>query len=204
MLFTKKTKFSITEKQLKEDVLDENGAVLVKINVRYPEIKCSKKDPLSRNCVKLYPKIAESFCSYAKKELKSAALKTKKESADGFAPFSAIMKWENVFENERFLCLITDVSVWDGRGVPETDRKIQVWEREFGTVCRFSYFFESEAKKLIYDEFSTDDTKKAFDRELFALTKDGFEFHIRCKNGYRTFLLPLSLLKEKSLLKKEI
>ena len=194
----------VTEKQLKEDVADENGEILVKINLRYPEIKCSKKDVLFRNCARLYPKMAEGFCAYAKKELKNAAMKSKKELSDDFSPFSAIMKWENVFESERFLCFITDISVWDGKGIPETDRKIQVWEREFGTVCRFSYFFENEVKKLIAEEFLTDDIRKAFDKELFSLTKDGFEFHIRCKTGYRTFLLPFSLLREKSLLKIEI
>jgi hypothetical protein len=204
MLFAKKTKFSITEKQLKEEVTDENGEVLVKINLRYPEIKCSKKDVLFRNCAKLYPKMAEGFCDYAKKDLKNAALKSKKEHPEDYSPFSAVMKWENVFESERFLCFITDISVGLGKGIPETDRKIQIWEREFGTVCRFPYFFENEVKKIIAEEFLTDDTRKAFDKELFALTKDGFEFHIRCKNGYRTFLLPFSLLKEKSLLKIEI
>lgn len=201
MLFTKKTRFSITEKQLKEELRDENGEILVKMNLRYPEIRCSKKDVLHRNCAKLYPKMAESFADYVKNELKKIALKSKKESPDVFLPFSALMKWENVFDDEKFLCIITDISVSDGKNAPETDRKIQIWDREFGTVCRFCYFFENGAKKVIHEEFLTDETRKSFDKELFALTKDGFEFHIKCKNGFRTFLLPFSFMQEKGLSK---
>ncbi len=201
MLFTKKVRFSINEKQQKEDIPDENGNVLVKVNLRYPEIKCSKKDVLFGFCSKLYPKMANGFFDYAKKDLKQIAQKVRNENAESFLPFSALMKWENLFIDERFLCILTDISVSDGKNVPNLERRIEVWEREYGTKCRFSYFFKNDAKKVIQNEVLDDENRKSFDKELFALTKDGFEFHVKQKHSYRTYLIPFSFLKEKELLK---
>ncbi len=201
MLFTKKNRFLVNEKQFKEDLLDEKNELLLKINLRYPEIKCKRKDVLSGSCATLYPKMADALIHNAKSELRKAAAEAKKANPDGFLPFAVLMNFENVFESERLLCIIVDISVSDGRNPPEIERKIQIWEREFGTKCRFSYFFKHDSHKKIKQDFVPEELQKGFDRELFAYREDGFEFHIRRKNGYRTVMLPFSVAKENEFLK---
>ncbi len=204
MLFTKKTRFSVTEKQIKEDICDQNGETVLKINLRYPEIKCDKRDPLLRDAVKFYPRFAEEFASCARNEFKKAALTSKEANSEGFVPFSALMNWENAFENEEYLCIVIDVSVSDGLFYLSSERKIQIWERAYGTKCRFSYFFKPDAHKKIIEEFIKPENKKSFDRELFALRENGYEFHLRCSSGHYTYLIPYSVSEELNLTKIKV
>lgn len=192
MLFTKKKRFSVTDKSIKEDILDANGDILIKINVRYPEIQCNERDPLNHNAVKFYKRIAESFAHSAKQDMAKAAEERKKSDID-FVPFSAVMRWSKTFESDDFLGFVIEFSVWDGKGKQSIERKTQVWERKFGTKCRFNYFFES---KILKETFTlSDKEKKSFDKELFALCENGFEFYLKGENGYKTYSLPLSASK---------
>lgn len=204
MLFTKKIVFSVIEKQIKDDLTDENGELLIKLNLRYPEIKCKKNDVLSKHCAGLYPEIANEFEKYARTELKKAVLEEKKNSFEYFVPYSVLMRWENAFESDDYLCIIIDLSVSDGRHPPKIERKIQIWERKFGTKCRFSYFFNNENKKVMIEKYISEDNRKKFDKELFALKKDGFEFHIAHRHGYKTVLVPFADAKNNGFLKNDL
>lgn len=189
MLFTKKKRFAVVDKLIKEDVLDSNGDTLIKINVRYPEIQCNERDPLNHNAVKFYKRIAEAFVHSAKHDMAKTAEERKKVDSE-FLPFSAVMRWTKTFENEEFLGFVIEFSVWDGKGKQSIERKTQIWERKFGTKCRFNYFFES---KILKEFFGNE--KKGFDKELFSLCENGFEFYLKGNDGYKTLSIPLSASK---------
>lgn len=178
MLFTKKTRFSIGEKQIKEELKSPEGVTALKINIRYPEIKCQTRDPLSVNAAPFYKRVAEGFAEYAKNELASIAFVASK--TEGFAPYSAVMTYEKCFEDDRYISFYIDISVSDGIEAPITERKTQVWERKFGTKCRFLDFFEPKAVKDIFEGID----KRAVDRELFVMRDGGLEFFVRKDNGY--------------------
>jgi hypothetical protein len=105
-----------------------------------------------------------------------------------FVPFSAVMRWSKTFESEDFLSFVIEFSVWDGKNSQSVERKTQVWERKFGTKCKSSYFFEP--KKLKEEFANLYGEKTRFDKELFALCEDGFEFYEKGKDGYKTFRIP--------------
>ncbi len=192
MLFSKKTKFSVSEKQIKEDILSDNGMLLVRLNLRYPNITCPKRDPLIHNAVPFYPRLAEGIAYYARSDLKKAAMSAYNSSPDGFMPFSAVMRWEKTFENESYLSLLIDISVCDGIEPPMTERKTQVWERKFGTKCRFSQFFKSKSIDVIKD-YVGEENKKRFDRELFTLSENGAVFYLRDNGGYTSVEVPYTV-----------
>lgn len=178
MLFTKKMQFSVSEKQIREELKSPEGVTALKINLRYPEIKCSKRDPLSVNAAPFYKRIAEGFAEYAKNELASIAFAA--SETDGFSPYSAVMTYEKCFEDDRYISFYIDISISDGIAVPITERKTQVWERKFGTKCRFRDFFDPTSAKEIFEGAD----KHAVDRELFVMRDGGLEFFIRKDNGY--------------------
>lgn len=185
MLFTKKQKFSVNEGHIKEDMLSPDGTVVLKINLRYPEISCPKRDKLRINALPLYAKLSQGFAQYAKSELYKAALEKHAKMPEGFIPFSAVMRWEKTFEDDKYISFMIDVSVCDGETPPSFDRKTQIWEREQGTKCRSSHFFASKDAIIIDDA-----DKKMFDKELFVLRDDSFEFFIRQESGYKSLFLP--------------
>jgi hypothetical protein len=189
MLFSKKKRFSISDKLIKEDISTENGDILIKVNLRYPEIVCADKDPLSRNAVGFYKRIAEGFLHSVKQDMVKIASERKKNDGS-FVPFSAVMRWTKTFENEDFLSFVIEFSVWDGKSSQSVERKTQVWERKFGTKCRSSYFFEPKKLKEEFANLYGEKTK--FDKDLFALCEDGFEFYTKGENGYKTYRIPHS------------
>lgn len=180
MLFTKKMRFSIGEKQVKEELKSPEGVTALKINIRYPEIKCPPRDPLSVNAAPFYRRIAEGFAEYARSELAAIAFAASK--TEGFSPYSAVMTYEKCFEDDRYISFCTDISVSDGIEAPITERKTQVWERRFGTKCRFIDFFEPKAVKEIFESFD----KRAVDRELFVMRDGCLEFFVKKDNGYES------------------
>ena len=95
MLFSKKKKFEITEKQIKEEISSPDGAVILKINLKYPQIDCPKNDKMKIHAKPLYEKIAIGFSEYARTELSKKALDTYNAEPNGFSPFSAVMCWES-------------------------------------------------------------------------------------------------------------
>ncbi len=176
MLFQKKKSFSITEKQIKEELPDESGSTVLKINIRYPILNCPKKDPLLQNASGFYPRLAENFLLAAKSELLKASKAKKRADPEAFLPFSAVMSWRKMLESERFLSIVIDIFVSDGRE-QSTVRRTQVWERKFGTKCKSSMFFEKKELDLLRE--SKGINKKSFDRELFSINERGFVFYTK-------------------------
>ncbi len=185
MLLTKKKSFCIEEAIIKRDVTDENQETLVKINLRYPKIECGKKDPLNIFAKDFYKSFAESFAKYAETELIKRAKTAKSETEKAFVPFSAVMKYEVTQNDKDFLSLWFDVSICDGINLPSVERKTQVWEREFGTKCKSSYFIPKKEISEFLSESLTKEELKRFDNELFVLREDGLDFFLRENVGYR-------------------
>lgn len=196
MLFSKKTRFSVCEKQIKEDILSESGTIVLKLNLKYPNITCPKRDPLLQNAAPFYPRLAEGFAYYARADLKKAALAAFNASPESFTPFSAVMRWEKTFEDERYISFLIDILVSDGALPPITERKTQVWERKFGTKCKIGQFFNKKDVDNIINDYIGDENKKRFERELFTLSQDGLVFYLRTKNGFDAIKVPYAVSKQ--------
>lgn len=187
MLLTKKNKFALGEAHVKEELCGEDGAVLLKINLKCPEIECKKGDSLAVFARDFYKNFINAFAEYAKTELFKAALAAYKGAPQEFLPYSALMTYEVTYLDERFLSVVTDISVYDGIKGIGRERKTQVWEREYGTKCKISYFLSKnkldEIKKSL-----TRKQKRNADFELFALTEKGIELYLRSEDGYEKII----------------
>lgn len=180
MLLTKKNKFLITEAQIKEDLLAQNGDVLLKINIKYPDIRCGKNDPLNNYAVGFYNNLAKSFSNLAKTELLAAANTAYTANADTFLPYAAVIKYEMTLQNADFLSVITDISVSDGVSTPSLERKTQVWDRKNGTLCRMSDFIAKEKTEELIKKYG----KTIKRNELFVLRDNNIEMFVANGNGY--------------------
>ncbi len=190
MLLTKKKSLCIEDSVIKREVTDE-GICLVKINLRYPEIVCGKKDCLQLFARDFYKSLAESFEKYAANELLKKAKAAYSADPNSFNAFSALMKYEITRLDEKFLSVVTDISVCDGINPPSIERKTQVWERSFGTKCKAHYFMpKKELLKALSDVLGKDGLKR-LDPELFVLRDGNMEFFLREEGKYRAVTLPL-------------
>ncbi len=192
MLFTKKIKFSLIERQIKEELLSDNGTPLLKLNLKYPEIQCHKKDPLRKNAFEFYKRLAEGLEHYAKNDFLKTAKIAKSSSESVFVPYSVVMRWENTFESEKYLSILIEISISDGRNEPFKERKTQVWERKFGTKTHFSEFFDRKDIPRFIESYIGAENKKRFERDVFTLRDDRFEFHLRDGSGYIIRSIPAS------------
>lgn len=181
MLFSKKKQFAILEKQIKEELKDENGRTVLRLNLRYPELQCPKKDPLTRFAEPLYKKLAEGFAEYAKTELFK---KAKALTNEDFMPFSALMRFEKAFEDERFLSILVEFSVSDGKTEAFTERKAQTWDRKSGTLCGCNDFLERKTIDALKKEH-----RKLFDKTLFVLRNNEIVFFV----GDKTVSVPTDI-----------
>lgn len=184
MLLTKKNRFYIGEGNIKEELTDSNGVVLVKINIRYPEIQCGKRDKMAVFAKDFYKDTAESLKKSAQEELLPAARSAYANNPDEFVPFAAVMKYEITFESKDFLSVMQDIMVSDGKRNLINKKKTQVWEREYGTKCKLSYFIGKKDIAALIKENIAEENRKSFDKELFVMREDGFEFFIRQGDSY--------------------
>lgn len=180
MLLTRKNKFLLTEAQIKEDITSKSGDILLKINLKYPDIRCGKSDPLSKYAVGFYKNLAKCFESFAKNELLAAANAAYNTNKDTFLPFAAVMKYEITLQNADFLSVITDISVSDGADSPSLERKTQVWDRKSGMLCRLSDFVSKEKIEEWIQKYG----KSIKHSELFALRENKIELFVSNSNGY--------------------
>ncbi len=190
MLFNKKNRFQITERQIKEDIKNSDGVIMLKLNLRYPEIKCAKNDPLSKYAEKFYSQTAKAFSEYAKGDFLSSANTVYSARKEEFVPFSVVMRWECTFDNSEYLSIVTDFSVSDGINPPFNEKQTQVWSRKSGTKCTFHQLFDKNKLKNLTEPLLDKSEKKYFDKELFALRDNNVEFYILQKDRYRTLSFP--------------
>ena len=172
MFFSKKERLSIEETCVKKDLAASDNKVLVKINLRAPDIRCaSKKDPLLRRAKPFYDSLVSTLLACAENEIFKAA--TAKFAADPDArPAAAVMNWRITYLSDKYASFITDISVSDGANA-EFRRRTQIWDRESGQRVTFSFLPEKArlaAKRALYPE------GKAKDPETFALCEEGIEF----------------------------
>ena len=185
MLFKKKTRFEITDGLIKEEIKDE-GTVLVKLNIRYPEIRCKERDPLSHNAVGFYKRVAENLAYYGKSELLDSARTEKEQSTDSFMPYSVCMRYDVTYLSDEYLSVLLHISVSDGRRTPQTEKKAQVWERKFGTKCKPTYFMsKKELEKRLLDQ-GIEGMKARSLPDNFILRERGYEFLL--ENGKEIIL----------------
>ncbi|MBQ5838401.1 MAG: hypothetical protein IIW39_06975, partial [Clostridia bacterium] len=74
---------------------------------------------------------------------------------------------------------------------PSTERKTQVWERDFGTKCKAHYFMPKKDILLRLSEALEKDDMKRTDLELFVLRQDSLEFFLRGDGDYRSVVISL-------------
>ena len=190
LILTKKKELRIEEATVKKDVF-EGDICLLRINLRYPDIVCGKKDPLLTFACGLYKNIASAFLQYAESEIFKRAREAYIADSGAFAPFAAIMKYEITRCDGEFLSVILDMSVGDGRNNLTVERKTQVWERAFGTKCKSDYFMpKKEIESALAKSLERDEIKR-LDYELFALRDKGLEFFLRENGGYRSICIDL-------------
>ena len=169
MLFSKKKNFAVIERQHKEDLGDGEKTVL-KLNLRYPELQCSKNDPLHKFAKPFYENLSKRFLNFAKTELFNNA---KNAPSTAKAPFSALAKFEKSFENEDFLSILIEFSISDGISQPHIEKKTQTWNRSNGFLCSATDFVDENTIKTLKKEH-----KRNFDKNLFVLKNNGVEFFI--------------------------
>lgn len=185
MLLTKKKSLCVEEESIKREVTDADGECVLRINLKYPKLVCSKKDPLFIFARGFYKSLAEAFLKYAEAELAKRAREAKVSAVADFLPYSALMKYEITQCDERFLSVSTDISVSDGVSAPSVERKTQVWERQFGTKCKAEYFIPKKVLMGILKEKLNKEELKRLDCELFCLRDGEMEFYLRENGGYR-------------------
>lgn len=134
MLFTKKVPFSITEAQIKEDILSPENVILVKLNLRYPQFNCPKGDPLLKNAKPLYENIINNLAEFAKTELSKSALAEYKADDKSFRPFAAVTQWEVTEDTKDILSIHLTISIGDGKNPPSITEKSQIWDRHTGNL----------------------------------------------------------------------
>ncbi len=176
MLFNKKIKFSISESQIKEDFCADDKTVVLRVNLRFPQITCPKTDPLFKTAMPFYKSLGSGFYDYCKNGLFPIALKTYKENSDLFSPYSAIMRWENTFTDGGYISVIQKISVSDGNTPPITDIKTQVWQRQNGRKCKIWDFVSKDDLPEILKQYPALN-KKTLNLNLFTLRDQYIEVY---------------------------
>ncbi len=199
MLFTKNKKTEILEGIIKEELSDGQGNLLLKLNLKYPDIKCRKNDPLAVFAAPFYKKLALGLAEHARGELFKSASEAFSLDPASFLPYSAVMRYDIVNEDSNILSVALDISISDGQGRIRRERKTQVWEREFGTKCKISYFMpEKELKSKLLEKYPELDIKH-IDRELFSYKNGDIVFYSReneRENEYSVAIIEKNSIKE--------
>jgi len=191
MLFNKKNRFSVTEKQIKEELRSPDNSPILRINLRFPQINCSKKDPMYKTAGILYQRVADEFLKYAKSVLYNIALSAYSQNPADFVPFAALINWENTYEDSKNLSVMLNISVSDGKSPPNAELKTQVWQRDNGKKCRLQDFIPKSLLPLLADDYPSL-TKKSYREDNFVLRQNGIEVF----NADNTaVLVPYSKLK---------
>ncbi len=191
MLLTKRPRFLVSEQQIKEELFAPDGATVLKINLRFPQIQCDKKDPLFKTAAPLYPRVADSVFKYAKTELYAMAQRAYSASSEDFLPFAALMRWENTFEDSDYLSILLDISASDGKAPPSVERKTQVWDRRKGTLCQLTDFASPDKLKAFAAEQGIPKAKQLCKNRLFVLKEKGIVLYFPNMNGYTSIFMPL-------------
>lgn len=220
MFFLKNDTTVIQEETIKKDLCDENGRVLVHVNIAYPSINLKEKSRLKQNAQPFYERSAKNFLHFAENDLFERAKKL--ADKEGFRPCGAVMKFTCSYESKNILSIYTDISVFDGISEQNHLRASQVWNKDKGYMYGFNDIFAPSAKEFLLERFAsegntgvlpTEEYKKAlrkfFVENNFYITEKAVAFfypaeRLGSKPGVRVFLCDKEPLKEKKLLKVSV
>ena len=169
-----------SSKVIKNEYKDENGILLAKSNITFPEMT-KEFDSVSA----LYSDVADNFEKYIKRVIvKKASAKAKNES---FVPFGCVLKYVNTFEDERYLSIILDSHTFDGKRKSVTVRLSQVWSKDDKRIMSFRDFYKRSDRDRLVSFFTEEALKRQ--SEGTAEYKDNIESLIISKTDFSRFYL---------------
>lgn len=145
MIFLKNNNDSLLKKEIK-GVFPEEGEILVKYNISYPEIE--SKNSFGKVFCGFYSMMAKRFESFAKTRLYREALRYR-QLENEFRPFGAVLRYVCAFSDENVISIVTDAYVYCGGDKTESKRLSQNWDMKTGRLLLFEDFFTSEDKEHI-------------------------------------------------------
>lgn len=136
---------TLTGKSIRDTLKDEEGRVLVVVNIAYPACaekktlhgrllpgtaKSKKKTPLQQNLEPFYQRAAEEFAAFARGELLNKA----KANPNGTPPCGAVLRWKMTEESEEALTIRMDGSIFDGRDSYAIPPDVRCWNKRTGLL----------------------------------------------------------------------
>ena len=183
MLFTKRNELTVAEGLIKQDVTLPDGATAVRVNLKYPDFKCKKANKLSLFAIPFYKSVVNAVLEYSKGDFKKAALTAYTERKESFLPYSAVMRWENAFENSEYISIILEICFSYGEK-RSNEKSFQVWSKRDGKKCPYSDFITKEKLKEIKSTLPKEE-QKLFNKSDFVLRDGCLEFYIKSDDGYK-------------------
>lgn len=170
----------IGDKVIKNDHKDDSGRVCVRSNILIPEFGGEYADING-----FYADIAENFekylsCSLMKKISKFA-------DKDDFVPYGGVMKYKNTFENDKYISVIIDVHIFDGKKRSGKMRLSHVWSKSENRVMCFRDFYTRPDRGRIVDLIKAEAEKR--EREGISEYKRNIASLIRSKTDFSRFYL---------------
>lgn len=132
-------------KSIRDTLKDDEGHVLVVINITYPACaekktlhgrllpgitKSKKKTPLQQNLEPFYERAATEFAAFARRELLDKA----KANPDGTPPCGAVLRWRMTEESEEALTIRMDGSIFDGKNSYAIPPDVRCWNKRTGLL----------------------------------------------------------------------
>lgn len=131
---------------IRETLKDENGRVLVVLNIAYPacaekktlhgrllpgNAKNKKKMPLQQHLEPFYERAAAGFAAFARGELLDKA----KANPDGTPPCGAVLRWVMTEESEEALTVRVEGSIFDGKDSYAVPPDVRRWNKRTGLLA---------------------------------------------------------------------
>lgn len=135
--------FKVTSGVINDSVTKDTKKIVIK-NIRYPIFE-STDAHFEKLCARMnnfYKQSANKFSLYASKNLAKRAVKSKGGQTK---PFGAVMNFSISFCDKDFVCIVTDVSGFDGYET-YSSRFSHIWSRERLSPMPSSYFVHRDKK----------------------------------------------------------
>ena len=115
----------LQKETLRETVPADDGRVAVILNVSYPTARGKKY----KSFCAFYKQVAEAFCEFARKELKTKAA----QNPEGVPPCGAVLKFESTEEKDGVTVILSG-SVFDGIRTCEIPKDVRKWDKKYGLL----------------------------------------------------------------------
>ena len=168
------------EKAIKNEYTDESGRVCVRSNILIPEFGKEYAEITG-----FYSDIASSFEKYLSRSLVKKISKFAEK--DDFAPYGGVMKCKNTFENDKYISVIIDVHIFDGRKRSGKMRLSHVWSKSEKRVTCFRDFYTRPDRDRLVGLFTAEAEKR--ESEGIGEYKRNIVSLIRSKTDFSRFYL---------------